>query len=600
MVRLPPLAQWTLLKGGHCNGAAATACAMDPVGRWTLRGGGKPPHTAAKRKTQQVIPIRLAQRIARATVLDGLHKPAIEQVAGLGANGQRPTNMERDWHRFMRNPYGAALEPFPVDALALPAAGGDPEETVVPCIAPHEMAAALFAANALENAVLGNRTGAALISFWRHIQRLPWCPLSPHDPPDQCYPITIHGDCAPCYNGESVLILSWSSPLRAGGSLTSKMVICVVNKNRLVDNRTLNRLLELVAWSVNHMIDNRWPAAPFGNEGDRPYAQPGGTPLTGNLKARWFGLKGDLEFLRWACRWRRHYNANLCCPFCLAHKYHAPMCTSVQPGAAWERTELDHTAIENSGEMAGMPLTAVRGWNHRRQMFDLMHVLPLGLLRILAGGVLVLLGEHPNVYGRGDLGANLRVAYQSWRRWCKNHGISTSVRLFTVGRVGRKTQTSWPSLGAKASNMKRVCYWLQNETAAIVVCHDDLFRTAASCLTELCLFWDALDDADIILTAQETNNAVHHGRAFLLLFNRLCTLSRNSRRFLFHPVPKIHYFAHMLKDLQVDSINMRHVSNFQEEDLMGKIVRIARRCHRGRMSWTVLLRQRTYHAPMQP
>ena len=73
----------------------------------------------------------------------------------------------------------------------------------------------------------------------------------------------------------------------------TKMLICVISKKRLVAGVTLPELLKFCAWSINAMIEGRWPVHAYGRE----KALHPGEQLADGWQARWYGLKGDLEFL---------------------------------------------------------------------------------------------------------------------------------------------------------------------------------------------------------------------------------------------------------------------------------------------------------------
>ncbi len=159
------------------------------------------------------------------------------------------------------------------------------------------MMAALYAAGpAFQETLVGQRGGDKLVQLWDHIRDTPWCPLENGDDVSRCVPFTMHGDFAPSYNGESALVVSWASPLVGGGSRGKNLLVTVVAKNRLVPHVTLQQIFAFLVWSFNALIAGVWPTVPFASE-----EVPGAGLLAGGWKGRWFGLKGDLEFLLLAC-----------------------------------------------------------------------------------------------------------------------------------------------------------------------------------------------------------------------------------------------------------------------------------------------------------
>ena len=433
------------------------------------------------------------------------------------------------------------------------------------------MAEALFQSGAWERTILGDGGRKRLAVFWEHVRTLPWNDLQEGDSVDYLYPLTLHGDGAPSYNGESTVILSWASPLCGGGSLGSRMLICAINKSKMLKN-TLQAILEHVAESFNKMIRVDGCA-------------------TGPWRAKWFGLKGDCEFLVWCCEWSRNHLCNLCCPYCMARRDREPLYTATRPGAPWEATVLSEASLQASGEpMTRTSLCKIIGWQHRRAMFDVMHIIHLGILKVFLGGVIILLAEHPHFYGQRQMNSRLGAAFNSFKAWCRRHRVSTSVKKFTEQRLKRTSKVSWPMLPVKASNAKRVLWWLQEETRIAALSPEPMLRLSAVAVYEMCMFLFELDRADIILSQGEADIATQHGQNFVDTFNALCVESARVSAFLFHPIPKVHYFVHQLRELPVERLNLRHLANFQDEDFMGRIARVAKRSHRSTMSSSVLLR----------
>lgn len=288
----------------------------------------------------------------------------------------------------------------------------------------------------------------------------------------------------------------------------------------------------------------------------------------------------------------KHYGANCICFRCKANKTPGQwLYTNFDLDAPWSLDQLTtHEAIDAT--LDHVPLYRIDGWNHLRVLFDIMHVLHLGVLRQFAGSCVVLLAQHP-MYGDGSEDWKLTKMFENWKAWCKRAQVVTGVRKFTKSRLHWGGE-AYPELHTKASNMKRIIYWLFSELGHAKLTGDPLAQVAFLASRGICGFFDTTDAADIIMTPDETRKAARHGRVFLRSFNAAASIALERNLRLFAVKPKLHYFDHVLRDMdmggQLQRVNPRHLSNFQEEDLMGKIAKVIKKAHRATMSTTALLR----------
>ena len=75
----------------------------------------------------------------------------------------------------------------------------------------------------------------------------------------------------------------------------------------------------------------------------------------------------------------------------------------------------------------------------------------------------------------------------------------------------------------------------------------------------------------------------------LMCMNCLYTMSMDLGRRLYQLIPKIHMFAHLGYDFCFQA-NPRRVHAYSDEDLVGKIKRIAERCHAGTVAFRAVQR----------
>ena len=73
---------------------------------------------------------------------------------------------------------------------------------------------------------------------------------------------------------------------------------------------------------------------------------------------------------------------------------------------------------------------------------------------------------------------------------------------------------------------------------------------------------------------------VQHGWLFLRLYQFMAATALVTRRVAFKTRPKLHYFAHLLLDVAATAENPKTQDLFDGEDYIGKIKKVASRCHR--------------------
>ena len=107
---------------------------------------------------------------------------------------------------------------------------------------------------------------------------------------------------------------------------------------------------------------------------------------------------------------------------------------------------------------------------------------------------------------------------------------------------------------------------------------DDYSTMRSACLSALATFMHTLDSADLWLTRGEQRAAFKSGHLWLLSMQWLADEALKRRALVWKLRPKWHYLTHTVFRLQRSRLNPRFQHTFQEEDFMGKLAKLCRRC----------------------
>ena len=87
-----------------------------------------------------------------------------------------------------------------------------------------------------------------------------------------------------------------------------------------------------------------------------------------------------------------------------------------------------------------------------------------------------------------------------------------------------------------------------------------------------------LDEAGLWLTEEQTREAIAAGRTFLKAYQALSAQAQARNEANWKIRPKCHYVAHQIENL-ANRANPRLQSCFLDEDLMGRLKKVAAKCH---------------------
>lgn len=119
---------------------------------------------------------------------------------------------------------------------------------------------------------------------------------------------------------------------------------------------------------------------------------------------------------------------------------------------------------------------------------------------------------------------------------------------------------------------------------------DPLLRTLAACCFGLSRCVEILDHGGLILSVPAADEA---SKSLLLHLCSTAWLAGHlwgSRIMIFKLRPKHHYLQHQAADLKVNRLNLRTFQTFDDASFLGKLKRVACRCHGKTMQWRVFQR----------
>ena len=164
-------------------------------------------------------------------------------------------------------------------------------------------------------------------------------------------------------------------------------------------------------------------------------------------------------------------------------------------------------------------------------------------------------------------------------------------KMFTANRFGLPASAgnAYPSMTTryKGMHVKAVMLWVAD--IAVERCLSLYHETRAACCWALVALIHKLDGAGLLLSDAEIAECTRLGLLSLRSYQYLANKCLETETALYKVRPKCHAVHHMILQL-ADGENPRFYSTFMDEDLMGKVARVAVKCNPKTMSTTVIQR----------
>lgn len=549
------------------------------------------------------------QEVSRAVCRDGHAPPATRALGKLGASGKFQGNVERDLHRYcFNNDVSCGITTYDVDTMVYDADGTE-VPGCLPILLPHEVLWSFYNMDQEEfkSRVLGS---CDLDTFWSRsleaglVDGHP-CKTRVAEDPGSYLPLRLHGDDAPMTKSSGLLVMQITSLLCRLPSMLSKILVLAIPMVLIIPEVTMLPLYRALVWSFEILLGGTMPHSdhtgkPFScnKKATRYRFNAAGQRVCGRFHALLMQVLGDWKFLKEEFKLTKHYNGVEFCYKCRGVKRgRGPKAYHYSDYPEW----LDHlrTATEL---MQGMPsiLCNLPGFTFARIMCDLMHIVLLGILQWATGGCLWEavyvwdLWPHPAEPGgwKHNVNKRLALAFVDFKNWCRQNGVSCSQTRFRTTTLAMDKLASAPLFKGKAANTLKVSCWLAGVVGRHSERHpfDQHITHCSAMLWGYCFIFDTCLRGGLWFDRDEACR-ISYARQVALGSN--AALSREALQLgktIYPQKPKHHLCDHALRDAATTRLNPGHHWTFSDEDFIGRMVKLSRRCHASTMPFRVVQR----------
>jgi len=154
-------------------------------------------------------------------------------------------------------------------------------------------------------------------------------------------------------------------------------------------------------------------------------------------------------------------------------------------------------------------------------------------------------------------------------------------RRYSVRSIGRKSGNVYPCLDSrfKAAYSKPQVFWIATVTKDRGHLGEDA-RLLAICSWALAEVHHTMDRCGVLFTPEEAAHFHQVGAFYLKAYHALASRAYDAGQCNFKLLPKHHVLQHIFETALTGRENPRFLHCFADEDLMGRMARIAGRCHR--------------------
>ena len=308
----------------------------------------------------------------------------------------------------------------------------------------------------------------------------------------------------------------------------------------------------------------------------------------------WAELRGDWKFLWQTLHLKQYYGTNYICHLCRAHKCISRLrFTNFARTARHRNTLVDSDLWQRwySGSDNASPLLLVPGFCVWHVLFDVMHVLDLGVYQTVVPSAMWELTEPgAGIWAGGNRQARFDNAYLDYRRWCKDKKVKAVIRKRFAVSQWRKTASSYPRITqnvAKAAALRSMVYWVHEVCAEHAKAAGDHGRLRATMFAAFVRADLVCREAGRHLTHAQRQALGDNIEAALVCNNALAAAALKANKRLWKLVPKHHALSHIGFDY---GINPRSTHCYRDEDMVGRCKRVYVRCHGKSAPRTALLR----------
>ena len=183
-------------------------------------------------------------------------------------------------------------------------------------------------------------------------------------------------------------------------------------------------------------------------------------------------------------------------------------------------------------------------------------------------------------FGQGSYAVRLTKAWVGLKTWASDNKISLTHPKFTRARLQWENNSQYPALKSKAYNARVMVVWMAHVT------HDNVARSSPpnekqiyrhALFANLAKFCQHLDEYPHLLSSEQASNLKSDLDNVLDCYTHLATMALAASQCFYAFKPKFHQLEHVAEDVIIDELNPAWHWNFIDEDMMGKVKRMALR-----------------------
>jgi hypothetical protein len=169
-----------------------------------------------------------------------------------------------------------------------------------------------------------------------------------------------------------------------------------------------------------------------------------------------------------------------------------------------------------------------------------------------------------------------------FKLWLSENGLQCSCRRFTISSLARDRTNQICLFKCKAAQAPPLVAWLESLVREFCVycpasCREEA-QLLSACVWGLSTYFVVLRTSGRFFTEGEAQLLNRAGKTMLVAYSELGK-HHGGGETLWHIVPKFHAFVHLIEDARCDLGNPRFFHCFSGEDLIGKLLRLARKGH---------------------
>ena len=451
----------------------------------------------------------------------------------------------------------------------------------------------------------GTEDDQQLLLYWERMSTEDWFREHPlreqiESNPLKHYPLRLHGDDAEYSKRSKILILNMSGVLCQLQTILSRMLLVCFTMAFMLGAETFEPFYRVLAWNFRCMSTAKHPERNHKNERwakNSIRALRAAKDICAGIHFIFTQLCGDWKFIKETLH-IQSYSSDGFCFKCFATKACGPLCAWMCGcDANWlyaprsNITFLLHLASFQSAFLD------IPGFHIGMLMPDLMHIMLLGMFHWLNGGCLWEMTWHEKHFGdsRGpwqrSANALLAKAFGAFQAFCKDERLTSSHARFTTGQLSLYALQDNPYLKAKAANNLQITRWLAHEAHISYLADptNDHKKVRSIALASFVHVF-ALCQGKLWLSDGDVDQLEQARYAGLTAYKALCEHSLQEGRNYFPMKPKNHLCDHTLRDSMRTRLSPCSFWCFSDEDFIGRMKKIAQKCHLRSLSLRVLQR----------